>query len=288
MLRIRSLSLLLAVLFVSSLPLCAQGRDADDRAKPLVVAQISDLHIGLTKNGKTGESIDPLANLRRVINEVNERQPDLVIVSGDIGENPQAWQQARDALKAVHAPVKFIPGNHDVNSTNVAPYRGVFGDDYYTFRMRNVVFYMIDSELLGNYDHFNAHEVEPLPPQTVAESDKMLHWLDEQSEHASGGSVAVAVQHVPTSRGGDKAPDQQKPYWITQDPYRSHEIELLHKLGVKHIFAGHWHKAVDFQADGFTVHVAPATSWATQGPLGFLIHTISPNGDVKTELVEVR
>src|SRR5947209_19666328 len=101
------------LLILAQLLLCAATlapQDKDDR--PLIVAQISDLHIGLTKNGKTGEPIDPLANLRRIIAQVNERNPDVVIISGDIGETPQAWQQTRDALKALHAPVKFIPGNH--------------------------------------------------------------------------------------------------------------------------------------------------------------------------------
>jgi hypothetical protein len=76
-----------------------------------------------------------------------------------------------------------------------------------------------------------------------------------------------------------------KPYWITQEPYRSEEIYLLQRLGVRHMLVGHWHKAVVFDQHGFTHHVAPSTAWATSGPLGFAMHTISASGDVRTEFV---
>ena len=52
---------------------------------PVVVAQISDLHIGLQENPLTHAPLDPLEHLRRVVAMVNARHPDAVIVSGDIG-----------------------------------------------------------------------------------------------------------------------------------------------------------------------------------------------------------
>lgn len=266
-----------------------QAVDAHD-ARPLVVAQISDLHIGLRKNGKTQQPIDPVATLRRVIARVNEHHPDLVLVTGDVGETPAAWDQARQELQAVQAPLKFVPGNHDVTSTTVERWRAVFGPDYYKFRVRNVVFYMIDSQLLGNYTNFSARQPEPLPPAGKAEADKMLKWLENEIAAANKGDrdvVRIAVQHVPTSRGVNKVPDE-KPYWITQEPQRSREIYLLQQLDVKHILAGHWHKFVNFDEHGFTHHIAPATSWATEGGLGFTLHTIGADGTVKTEMVELK
>src|SRR5947209_6597553 len=55
----------------------------------LTIAQISDIHIG--------EKHAPHAfdNLRKTVDMVNERHPDAVIVSGDIGENhPRDWDTA--------------------------------------------------------------------------------------------------------------------------------------------------------------------------------------------------
>jgi hypothetical protein len=93
------------------------------------------------------------------------------------------------------------------------------------------------------------------------------------------------MQHVPNSKAGG-FPNDPKPYWETQDPYRSREIDILHKLGVKDMFLGHWHIGMNYSADGIHYHVAPATSWSPfSDKLGFAMHTISRNGDVKTEFV---
>ena len=123
----------------------------------------------------------------------------------------------------------------------------------------------------------------------------MLDWfaknIDDykRDQNKSPGNVAFVMQHVPISRAdGGAFPADPKPYWTTQEPYRSRELELLHRLGVKHVFAGHWHKGMVYQADGLTYHLAPATSWsAFDKHLGFAMHTISRNGDVKTEFVYI-
>ena len=71
----------------------------------------------------------------------------------------------------------YAPGNHDVHSRDVANYREVFGPDYYRFQVKGVTFLVIDSQLLGNFDHFDAQSPQPMPPETEAESEKMLAWL---------------------------------------------------------------------------------------------------------------
>jgi 3',5'-cyclic AMP phosphodiesterase CpdA len=288
----------------------------------VTIAQISDTHLG--------EAHSPHAfdNLRRTVDMVNARHPDAVIVSGDIGENYDEWLRARGILKWLHAPVYYAPGNHDVHSTDVEKYREVFGPDYYRFQVKGVTFLVIDSQLLGNFDQFDAQSPQPMPPQTEAESQKMLSWLSHQGSGAnadnrdkrrhwwnrgsnrdnprqqnqseaedrqnndsgdnqSGGNIVIGIQHIPAARS-DVLPDT-KPYWVINEPYRSRELNLLHRLGVRHILVGHWHVGNVFERDGITWHVAPSTSrllpWSS--PLGFAMHTINSNGDVKTEFVPI-
>ncbi|HEY4677046.1 MAG TPA: metallophosphoesterase [Candidatus Angelobacter sp.] len=276
----------------------------------VVIAQISDTHLG--------EPSAPHAfdNLRRAVDMVNARHPDAVIVSGDIGENYDQWLIARGILKWLHAPVYYAPGNHDVHSTDVQKYREVFGPDYYRFQVKGVTFVVIDSQLLGNFDNFDAQSPQPLPVATQAEGDKMLAWLGEQpgsrtadnrrrrwwsfghgrepqrfqdddSDDRRGG-IVIGIQHIPAARGDNMPPDP-KPYWTINEPYRSRELAVLHRLGVRHMLAGHWHVGTVFERDGITWHIAPTTSrllpWSS--PLGFAMHTISPNGDVRTEFVPI-
>ena len=268
----------------------------------VIIAQLSDTHIGLARSP---EGTD---NLRKAVQMINQRNPDVVIVSGDIGERPSAWDQARDILKGLHAKVYYVPGNHDVHSNDVDRYRKAFGDDYYKFQVKYVTVYMLDSQLWGNWDKFDAHTEPPMPPETKAEGEKELSWLegqggghedhgkhkgkdkkdkdrDNRSADRGEGGVVIAVQHVSPERDHG-FPNDPKPYWTVNDPWRGREEDALKKLGVHDVLAGHWHIGKVFNAGGFTWHVAPATSWSPfNGKLGFAMHTISPDGKVKTEFV---
>jgi 3',5'-cyclic AMP phosphodiesterase CpdA len=314
------------VLFLLALCAVVLGLPSAGRGQ-VTIAQISDTHLGEV------HSPHAFDNLRRTVDMVNARHPDAVIVSGDVGENYDEWLRARGILKWLHAPVYYAPGNHDVHSNDVEKYREVFGPDYFRFQVKGVTFLVIDSQLLGNFDQFDAQSPPPMPPQTENESQKMLSWLSrpspgtnldnrnksrhwwnrgsrqnqnddhrQQSQSQSdaddrrdndgdleqrGGNIVIGIQHIPAERS-DVLPDN-KPYWVISEPYRSRELNLLHKLGVRHMLVGHWHVGNVFERDGITWHVAPSTSrllpWSS--PLGFAMHTISPSGDVRTEFVPI-
>ncbi len=285
--------ILIALLFLGAvLPAAAQ----------ITIAHISDIHLGLKLAPRAA------GNLRRVVEMVNQRNPDAVIVSGDIGENPKAWKKAREILSQVKAPVYYVPGNHDISAHSVGRFRSVFGKDYYQFTVKNATFFALDSQLLGSFNkrpfaipaYLLTHQVKSLTTTGQAESATMLNWFSKQidemqqerSAQAHGGAASdpalvFVFQHVPISPRGHFR-QVAKPYWTVQEPYRSRELELLHRLGVKHVFAGHWHSGMVFQADGITYHLAPATSYSSNAPLGFAMHSISANGDVKTEFVNLR
>lgn len=71
------------------------------------IAHLSDLHFG--KIAHPG-IVDAL------VNEVNERELDLVAVSGDLTQRARSmeYQAAAAMLEAFHAPTIVVPGNHDV------------------------------------------------------------------------------------------------------------------------------------------------------------------------------
>jgi len=71
------------------------------------IAHISDIHFGRIV---IPEIVDAL------VGEINEREVDLVAVSGDLTQRARRWQfqAARDMLDRFEAPVIVVPGNHDV------------------------------------------------------------------------------------------------------------------------------------------------------------------------------
>lgn len=246
-------------------------------AAQVKIAQISDMHIGLARAPQASDQ------LRKIVQMVNARDPDIVLVSGDIGENPKAWDEARNILKGIKTKVYYVPGNHDVHTTDADRYRAAFGNDYYKLNVKNVVIYALDSQLLGNWDDFSARTEPPMPPQTQAEGEKMLRWLENQKPEK--GKIALAVQHVPGARGGG-LPTDPKPYWTVNGQWRSREDAAFKKLGIRNVLVGHWHHGVVFDAEGFTWRVAPATSWLPMGgKLGFAIHSVSREGKISTQFV---
>lgn len=280
----RSSICLLALIFsLAARPVAGSQRDRD----AITLVQISDTHLG------DKHAPNAAKNLRQAVEMINDRHPDAVVLSGDIGENPQAWDDAKSILKKLKSPLYYAPGNHDVHSDDVERYRRTFGRDYYTFEVKGIGFVVIDSQLLGNYDVYDAKRPMPLPPQTEDESERMLSWLatlneaDREDKAGHAGKILIGIQHIPMFRDGD-FPRDTKPYWVISDPYRSKELKILHQLGIKDMLVGHWHNGRVFQKEGITWHVAPATSWLPWGgELGFAVHSITANGEVHTEFVEL-
>jgi 3',5'-cyclic AMP phosphodiesterase CpdA len=242
------------------------------------IVQLSDTHIGLSQAPHAAE------NLGKAVQMINAIHPDAVVVTGDIGETPMAWHVARSILKGLRVPLYYVPGNHDVHLHNVAQYRSVFGPDYYRFDIRGIIFLVIDTELLGNYENVNNNPQPPLPADTLAEGAKMLSWLSNQAASIPKGATVIPVQHIPLFRNGG-FPDS-RPYWVINEPFRSRELASFAKMGVKHMLVGHWHDFMVFTTNGITFHEGPATSWIPLGGhLGFAVHTISPSGNITSEFV---
>lgn len=272
--RSRSFGLIILAICATAL-FAAAGPNTNS----VTIAQLSDTHLGEEHSPQAAE------NLRQAVKMINARQPDAVVVSGDIGENQAEREQVKLILKKLAEPVYYVPGNHGVrNISDLEKYRKQFGPDYYHFLVKYVEVVALDSELLGNYAKWGHWKtLPPLSPEMEAESQKMLTWLGRQAG-ATNGKVIIAVQHIPLFR--DHGFPDSNAYWIVNAPYAQREVDLLHRLGVKHLLAGHWHFARVFEEDGINIHVAPATSWLPfGGKLGFAIHTITANGDVQTEFV---
>ena len=85
-------------------------------SKPVLIAQISDLHIKSPGSLAYGR-VDTAGALERCVAALNafRPKPDLVVISGDLADTPTAEEY--EHLKRLLAPLKLpfvsIPGNHD-------------------------------------------------------------------------------------------------------------------------------------------------------------------------------
>ena len=75
------------------------------------ILHLSDLHFG---------HHDPVL-AAGFAQDINAQKPDLVVASGDFTQvgTKKEFEQARQFLDTLHAPVFAVPGNHDVPAINI-------------------------------------------------------------------------------------------------------------------------------------------------------------------------
>ena len=85
-------------------------------APPILIAQISDLHIKRPGELAYGH-VDTAAALSRCVDELNRfsPRPDLIVISGDLVDTPakEEYDHLRTLLAPLEIPFVAIPGNHD-------------------------------------------------------------------------------------------------------------------------------------------------------------------------------
>lgn len=75
--------------------------------EPLRIVAVSDVHLGYGTNKKA---------LKRYVNLINEQQPDIVLIAGDLIDNsikPVREQQMHEELQEINAPAYMVMGNHE-------------------------------------------------------------------------------------------------------------------------------------------------------------------------------
>src|SRR5919199_2086901 len=113
---------------------------SNDGTRPFVIAQISDLHCG-------GPHFLPNL-LERAINEVNDLNPEIVVVSGDLTTFgfKEEYAQAKSYLDRVECQsVVVIPGNHDSRNVGYVHFEELFGDRNSVLRVGGVTVVCVDS-----------------------------------------------------------------------------------------------------------------------------------------------
>jgi len=108
--------------------------------KETIIVQISDIHVG--------EKHFVPSLLTRCIDEVNELNPDIVIITGDLTAN--GFRREYDTVKNYIAPIKcknliVQPGNHDSRNVGYLHFEDIFGDRFTTFKNDNLTIVSADS-----------------------------------------------------------------------------------------------------------------------------------------------
>jgi Icc protein len=211
--------------------------------KPVLLAQLSDLHLGARWEG-----VDPQPRLEAVIEAVRAlpNPVDAVVVSGDLtadgGEADSLL--ARRLLDRLEAPVHVLPGNHDLRAT----LRGAFGlpgegDEPvdYSVAVGALRLVILDSIVPGQ--------------DPGAFGPEQLSWLDQELGREPERPTLLAMHHPPLVTG--------IPEWDGIN-LAAPEREALAEVVGRHpqlraIVGGHLHRIATAALAGCPVLSVPST-----------------------------
>jgi 3',5'-cyclic AMP phosphodiesterase CpdA len=183
--------------------------------KSVIIAQISDLH--------TGSQYFIPNLMTRTVEELNELEPDAVIITGDITD--EGFRQEYTTAHAFLSELKcknqlFVPGNHDARNVGYIHFEEIFGDRNNVLRFRNVIIVGADSsEPDLDYGHIGRERYS---------------WLEEKFIESDNFFKVFALHHhlLPVPGTGRERN-------IVNDA--GDLLEVLLRSGVDLVLCGHKH-----------------------------------------------
>ncbi|MGJ5043456.1 MULTISPECIES: phosphodiesterase [unclassified Bradyrhizobium] len=162
---------------------------------PVVIAQISDLHIKAP--GRLAyRRVDTARALTRCITELNRFEPklDLVVISGDLVDTPSPaeYDHLKDLLAELETPFVAVPGNHDSRELMRAAFPGALHGQPTSPLNRCVELADLDLLLLDS----------SVPGHPHGELDEAsLQWLDAALSGSSERPALLFLHHPPFATG---------------------------------------------------------------------------------------
>lgn len=180
-----------------------------------------------------------------MVRAVNEASPQLVLNVGDMingyaGEDEtqlrRLWKGYQTAAASLNAPIRHVPGNHDVfDALSASLWQHLWGPTYYAFEEDGVLFIALDTET----------EENRLGPA-------QFDWLARQLQEAAGRTVFVFLHRPLFPVNGHRG--------LSLDVYpeerdRLHQLFMRHRRRIKGVFQGHEHLYHFEQRDGVPYYI---------------------------------
>ena len=202
------------------------------------ISQITDIHITLKKD-KTIDGIDVVSNFDRILKEIIDYSPDLLVVSGDLcftKNDKKIYKYVKDKLDDSKLNYCVMVGNHD----KTAPLAKAFnytisskGDLYYTKDINDYRLIFTDS---------SRHKI----------SSRQLETIEKDLETKL--KPVLFIHHPPAIAG---IPFMDRKYPLTNmDKVQN---VLAGYKGRIPVFCGHYHNERDYQFGNLDIHMTPST-----------------------------
>jgi 3',5'-cyclic-AMP phosphodiesterase len=203
------------------------------------IAQLSDLHCG--------QQFFLPQHLECAIAEVNEMEPDIVVISGDLTSHgfKEEYVLAREYLNRLECKAKVvIPGNHDSRNVGYVHFEELFGDRNSVLRVGGANIVAVDSS-------------EPdLDNGQIGRG--RYRWIEEQFAGPAELRVFVLHHHLLPVPGTGRERN------IVNDA--GDTLECLQRAGVDLVLSGHKHVPYAWRLENlFVVNAGTVSSSRLRG-----------------------
>jgi 3',5'-cyclic AMP phosphodiesterase CpdA len=220
--------------------------------KPFTFVQISDTHIGFDKPANPDTRATALQAVARI--KALPQAPDLILHTGDITHlsKDSEFDDARQILSGLNAPVFYVPGEHDILDESQGKAfldrygRGMQGSGWYSFDHKGVHFVALNN-------------VASLKPGGMAHlGDDQLAWLAKDLAGISSSTPVVVFGHIPLWTVYEQWG------WGTDDSARA--LTALRRFGSVTVLNGHIHQVLSKVEGNVSFHSARSTAYPQPAP----------------------
>ncbi|WP_158598346.1 metallophosphoesterase family protein [Falsibacillus albus] len=255
----------------------------DQFKKDFTFLHLTDIHVGSPRN--VGDPDNPTSTdpalaretgmwdpdpnkrwlyLQKAIKEVNLKNPDFVVLTGDLifGQmNPQEYiyeyEEVYKVLQKLNVPVYIVPGNHDFYAQDATLADGAkywekyFGPQYFSFNYGPYAHFIGYNSFDWNKIDRSGHGTVSVPTWGGQVRAKQLAWIKSDLENNAKTAQSNQIRglfshHNPLWRDRDIWPQtdsEVQKYWQQydqqHDPQSVDTLALGEKLGLK--YDQQWH-----------------------------------------------
>jgi Icc protein len=210
---------------------------------PFLLAQLSDPHIG--GEWFDDQSVPRLAAAVESVHAIRP-QPDAVLLTGDLADHAtdEEYEQVRELLAPLEAPLYVLPGNHD-DRRALHRHFGVPGG------AGEPVCYSVD---LGPLRLVVLDTTQPGEAAGALQGDQ-VDWLDIELAAAPDQLTLIAMHHPPLVIG---VPAWDEIGLAAADRRALGDVIERHQQ-VRKVVCGHFHSTISGELAGRGVLVVPST-----------------------------
>lgn len=218
------------------------------------IVQITDTHL-THRDGVTRDNFD------RIVKHVNDDlRPDLIVHTGDIvvvdPDSTADRQRAHELMGRFTAPVRVVPGNHDVGEPGEHPWKGigvtdervaefeqVWGPGHWRHDSEGWTVLGLNSELFGS---------------GLERETGQWQWLEQTIADMPTDQPVLMFLHKPIWPATDAPTDHALDIG---DVPRARLLDLLARVALKGVGSGHLHRYRRTARDGVAEVWGPSTAF---------------------------